>query len=85
VLSITDSGSGFTEPHKVFDPFFTTKAPGKGTGLGLSICYGIIKQQGGEITCSNVHPHGARVTIEIPIAQQGVVTTPAATATAANK
>ena len=85
VLSIMDTGSGFTDPGKVFDPFYTTKAPGKGTGLGLSICYGIIKQQGGEITCSNIHPHGARVTIEIPIAQQGVVTSSPATANAVNK
>jgi two-component system, NtrC family, sensor kinase len=82
VLNVSDTGSGFVDPGKVFDPFFTTKAPGKGTGLGLSICYGIIKQQGGEITVSNIHPHGACVTIEVPIAQQGVITSSAVAAAA---
>jgi signal transduction histidine kinase len=72
IISVTvlDSGDGFRDPERVFDPFFTTKAVGKGTGLGLSVCYGIIKQHGGDIRAFNTEPHGAGVTIEIPIAQQ---------------
>jgi two-component system, NtrC family, sensor kinase len=69
-VSVTDSGNGFSNPERVFDPFFTTKSVGKGPGLGLSVCYGIVKQHGGDIRAFNVQPHGAGVTIELPVAQQ---------------
>jgi two-component system NtrC family sensor kinase len=69
-ITVTDSGDGFRDPDRVFDPFFTTKAVGKGTGLGLSVCYGIVKQHGGDIRAFNTEPHGAGVTIELPVAQQ---------------
>ena len=67
-IRFTDNGAGFTNPDRVFDPFFTTKDPGKGSGLGLSVSYGIIKQHGGEISAFNLHPSGACVLIELPIA-----------------
>jgi signal transduction histidine kinase len=70
LISFTDSGAGFSEPDRVFDPFFTTKSPGKGTGLGLSICYGILKDHGGDIYAYNVHPAGACVALELPIAAE---------------
>jgi signal transduction histidine kinase len=69
-VTVSDTGDGFRDPDRVFDPFFTTKAVGKGTGLGLSVCYGIVKQHGGDIRAFNTEPHGAGVTIEIPVAQQ---------------
>jgi PAS domain S-box-containing protein len=52
-VSFRDNGHGISEPDRIFDPFFTTKQVGEGTGLGLSICYGIVKEHGGEILCSN--------------------------------
>ncbi len=70
LLSFVDSGPGFTDIDRIFDPFFTTKGVGKGTGLGLSVCYGILKQHGGDISAHNMHPHGARISIELPIAQE---------------
>jgi two-component system, NtrC family, sensor kinase len=68
-LRFNDNGAGFTNLDRVFDPFFTTKDPGKGPGLGLSVSYGIIKQHGGEISAYNLHPSGACILIELPIAQ----------------
>ncbi len=41
---------------------------GKGTGLGLSVCYGIVKERGGDLRIENLEPHGALVTIELPVA-----------------
>jgi signal transduction histidine kinase len=67
-IRFTDNGTGFSNPDRVFDPFFTTKDPGKGPGLGLSVSYGIIKQHGGEISAYNLHPSGACILIELPIA-----------------
>ena len=66
-VQISDSGLGFKDAGRVFDPFYTTKGPGKGTGLGLSLCYGIIRDHGGEITASNLHPLGACISIQLPL------------------
>jgi signal transduction histidine kinase len=66
-LQVSDSGPGFKDATRVFDPFYTTKGPGKGTGLGLSLCYGIIRDHGGEITASNLHPLGACISIQLPL------------------
>jgi two-component system NtrC family sensor kinase len=69
ILEVEDTGPGFSDVNRAFDPFYTTKPVGKGTGLGLSICYGIIKEHDGEIRIENIEPHGARVTVELPLAE----------------
>lgn len=71
LLRFSDNGRGFPNLDRVFDPFFTTKDPGKGPGLGLSVSYGIIKQHGGEISAHNLHPSGASIVIELPVAGSG--------------
>ncbi len=68
VIEVQDTGPGFGNLSRALDPFYTTKPVGKGTGLGLSVCYGIVKERGGELRIENVQPHGARVTIELPVA-----------------
>ncbi len=69
LIEVEDTGPGFGNLSRALDPFFTTKPVGKGTGLGLSVCYGIVKKRGGELAIGNVKPHGARVTIRLPIAE----------------
>jgi signal transduction histidine kinase len=66
VILFSDTGPGMRDPQLVFDPFYTTKPVGKGTGLGLSICYGLIRDQGGQITCYNRPEGGATFRIELP-------------------
>ena len=67
-MSFRDNGPGVTQPERIFDPFFTTKQVGEGTGLGLSICYGIVKEHGGEILCSNnLDERGATFVVRLPI------------------
>ncbi|MBI3936663.1 MAG: HAMP domain-containing protein [Betaproteobacteria bacterium] len=78
-LSITDNGSGFPEQlmKRAFEPYVTTKP--KGTGLGLSIVKKIVEEHHGNARIENVAPHGARVTVTLPIAAtQGVVSRSAA-------
>jgi signal transduction histidine kinase len=64
-LILSDTGPGFNEPERVFDPF----EPGEGPGMGLSICYGIVREHGGEISAFNLHPYGAAVVVELPLAE----------------
>jgi two-component system NtrC family sensor kinase len=71
IIEVEDSGAGFEDVNRAFDPFYTTKPVGKGTGLGLSICYGIIKEHEGEIRAENLQPRGARVTVELPLEENG--------------
>ncbi len=67
MMRVFDTGPGFADLDHVFDPFFTSKRLGVGS-MGLSICYGIVKQHGGDIYAYNVHPRGACVVLELPMA-----------------
>jgi signal transduction histidine kinase len=69
VVEVADTGPGFGNLNRALDPFYTTKPVGKGTGLGLSVCYGIVKERGGDLRIENLKPHGARVTIELPLGE----------------
>jgi two-component system NtrC family sensor kinase len=72
VIEVEDTGPGFANLNRALDPFYTTKPVGKGTGLGLSVCYGIVKEMGGDFRIENVKPHGARVIVELPVAEAEV-------------
>jgi two-component system NtrC family sensor kinase len=82
ILEVEDTGTGFADLNRALDPFYTTKPVGKGTGLGLSICYGIIKEHDGEIRIENIQPQGARVTVELPLAEAKIAKTAALTTAA---
>ncbi len=70
-VTISDNGTGISDPQRIFDPFYTTKQAGKGTGLGLSICYGIVRAHGGEIQCwNNEGGEGSTFLVRIPIASE---------------
>lgn len=68
-VTITDNGGGFPEQlmQRAFEPYVTTKR--KGTGLGLVIVKKIIEEHGGSVEIANVTPHGARVTLTLPLGQ----------------
>ncbi|MBW2209107.1 MAG: PAS domain-containing sensor histidine kinase, partial [Deltaproteobacteria bacterium] len=68
-LEVSDTGSGITDENlsKIFDPFFTTKELGKGTGLGLSTSYGIIQENGGNISVKETGREGTTFLVELPL------------------
>lgn len=68
VISVADTGMGLPEhAERIFEPFFTTKAPGRGTGLGLAVCKELIEKYAGSITAAPNEPHGAVLTVRLPI------------------
>lgn len=67
LLIFADNGSGISDEvaARIFEPYVTTKA--KGTGLGLPIVKKIIDEHRGTVAVENVAPHGAMVTITLPV------------------
>lgn len=67
-ISVADNGAGIAPEHfdRLFEPFFTTKQIGKGTGLGLYVSYGLVRENGGDLTASNRDGGGAVFTVTIP-------------------
>jgi len=66
-LSVRDNGAGIAEAMigRIFEPYVTTKP--KGTGLGLAIVKKIVDEHHGHIVVENVKPHGAHVSIVLPL------------------
>ena len=73
VIEVGDTGAGIPADHlsRIYDPFFTTKPIGQGTGLGLSITYGIVRENGGVITCESAEGKGTMFRLLFPLAQDG--------------
>jgi PAS domain S-box-containing protein len=71
VLSVADTGKGMPPEiaARVFEPFFTTKPRGQGTGLGLATVYGIVRQNGGEVSIESIVGAGTTVTMRMPSTQ----------------
>ena len=68
MIAVSDTGVGMEAEtrSRLFEPFFTTKTKGKGTGLGLSIVYGIVRQNGGQITVFSQADCGTIFEIYLP-------------------
>ncbi len=65
-----DNGAGIREEDKpyIFDPFFSHRVDHvHGVGLGLTICKSIVDRYQGEIYVSDIKPHGARFSVQIPV------------------
>ncbi|CZS98478.1 related to protein histidine kinase [Rhynchosporium agropyri] len=72
-FEVEDTGPGIPDQLKdrVFEPFVQgdlglSKKYG-GTGLGLSICSQLAGLMGGNITLTNIEPHGSMFTMRIPL------------------
>jgi PAS domain S-box-containing protein len=70
VVSVRDTGPGFTggSVEQLFEPFFSTKA--EGTGMGLAIARSIVEAHGGVLSGENCDDGGACFTVRLPEAQE---------------
>jgi signal transduction histidine kinase len=70
-MAVTDDGPGFPPgtTEKVFERFYRAdpSRAGGGSGLGLAIVREMARAHGGEAWAENVAPHGARVSILMPV------------------
>jgi len=70
-MSVTDDGPGFPPgtTEKVFERFYRAdpSRSGPGSGLGLAIVREMARAHGGEAWAENIAPHGARVTVLLPL------------------
>jgi signal transduction histidine kinase len=72
-LEVTDDGPGFPPgaTNRVFERFYRADPArtrnGGGSGLGLAIVRDLARAHGGEAFAENVAPHGARVSVVLPL------------------
>lgn len=72
VLVVEDTGPGIPDEAKplVFQRFVRFSPDTLGCGLGLAIVKEIIERHDGSVSLQDVHPHGLRVLIHLPCAQE---------------
>ena len=68
IAEVADTGHGIARQDlaRLFQPYFSTR--GRGTGLGLAIVHRIMAEHGGRIRAEQNRPRGARMIIELPVA-----------------
>jgi nitrogen fixation/metabolism regulation signal transduction histidine kinase len=69
IAEVADTGHGISRNDfaRLFQPYFSTR--GRGTGLGLAIVHRIMTEHGGRIRAETNRPRGARMIIELPVAE----------------
>jgi nitrogen fixation/metabolism regulation signal transduction histidine kinase len=70
IAEVTDTGHGIARSDfkRLFQPHFSTR--GRGTGLGLAIVHRIMAEHGGNIRAEQNRPRGARMIVELPVADE---------------
>ncbi len=68
---VSDDGPGMDADtlRRAFDPFFSGREAGRGIGLGLPKAWRLIETNGGTIAVESSPGRGARVSVELPLAE----------------
>jgi two-component system OmpR family sensor kinase len=84
VVEVEDDGPGLTEDQsaQVFERFYRADPSRSrrhgGAGLGLAIVAAVIEAHDGSVAASPAPPHGARLTVRLPVASEVEEAEPAA-------
>jgi len=74
-FAAVDDGPGFPPggTERAFDRFYRgdPSRAGEGSGLGLSIVRELARAHGGSAIAENLSPHGARVSVILPVSPSG--------------
>lgn len=76
VVAVTDEGPGIPEEHRqrIFGRFFSYRPEGDGddnhTGLGLALVRAIVEAYGGQVTAEPNADRGAKMVVELPLAER---------------
>ena len=70
LAEVADTGHGIRREDipRLFQPYFSTR--GRGTGLGLAIVQRVLADHGGRVRVEHNRPRGARMVIELPVAEE---------------
>ena len=74
-LRVSDNGAGIAEVHRPAHSSRTSPPSRRAPGLGLAIVKKIVDEHHGRIVVENVKPHGAHVSIVLPLAEAAAVKT----------
>lgn len=68
-ITFSDTGTGFSGPAltSAADLFYSEREGG--LGIGLNVVKEVVTHHGGALSCANLKPHGAGVTVKLPSAQ----------------
>ena len=69
LVTVADSGPGFSHPDRLFDPFFTTKTTGM--GMGLRISKTIVEAHEGRLWADARPTRGASFIFSLPLQRGG--------------
>lgn len=71
IIVFTDTGPGFSAAalQRGSELFYSEREGGM--GIGLNVAREVIASHGGRLRLENTEPHGARVTIHLPLAERG--------------
>lgn len=75
-ISVADTGPGIPagDEARIFERFVRGEGPAAGSGLGLALVARVASHHGGTAKAERLDPNGLRVTLSVPVSNEGMRT-----------